>query len=391
MLGYHRVAQLFPLLEGADYAALVEDIRTNGLIEPIWTFKGEIIDGRNRHRACQDAGVEPRFREWDGSGSLVTFVLSLNLLRRHLNASQRAMLALEVLPLLEEEAKRRMLAGVRSNPPAILQEGSGEAAQEAASATHASPRYIYDAKKLADETPDVADAVRAGRITIPQAKELAQAPEEVREFVIERLGTEPDPDVHAMIREVRTEHRRQEFAERLAMPLPDKVYRCIVIDPPWPVEKIVRDVRPRQDEALDYHTMTLDEIEALPVASLADPEGCHLFLWTTHKLLPDALRLIEAWGFRYECSLTWVKPVGMTPFSWMYNTEHCLFARRGNLPLLRMGLKLSVEAPVGHHSQKPDAFYAHALEASPSPRVELFARAAHEGFEGWGDEYQLEA
>src|SRR5690349_6175265 len=104
---FHPVAALFPLMEGEDFAALVEDIRENGLLEPIWTHDGQIIDGRNRYRACEAAGVKPHFRQWDGTGSLVAFVVSLNLKRRHLTAAQRAMVAVDLLPLLEAEAKQR--------------------------------------------------------------------------------------------------------------------------------------------------------------------------------------------------------------------------------------------------------------------------------------------
>lgn len=110
---YHKVASLFPLMEGSEFEELKADIQANGLIEPIWLhLDGSILDGRNRHRACLEVGTEPTFRTWDNHGSLVVFVVSLNLKRRDLNSGQRAVIALEVLPMLEEEAKERQrLAG----------------------------------------------------------------------------------------------------------------------------------------------------------------------------------------------------------------------------------------------------------------------------------------
>jgi N6-adenosine-specific RNA methylase IME4 len=102
----HPVASLFPMMEGHDFEELVEDIKRNGLREEIYVHPDDesIVDGRNRFRACKKAGVEPRFRKWDGQGSLVGFVISLNLKRRHLSTTQRGIVGEEALPMIEKEA-----------------------------------------------------------------------------------------------------------------------------------------------------------------------------------------------------------------------------------------------------------------------------------------------
>ncbi len=166
---------------------------------------------------------------------------------------------------------------------------------------------------------------------------------------------------------------------------PEGQYATVVIDPPWPVEKILRDVRPQQGPALDYPVMQLDEIEALPVPALAG-DGCHVYLWVTHRFLPAGLELFDAWGVSYECLMTWVKNVGMTPFSWMYDTEHVLFGRVGQLEVVQKGQRLSFSESVQGHSVKPDVFYERVLAASPEPRLEMFARRTRAGFEPWGNE-----
>ena len=110
----------------------------------------------------------------------------------------------------------------------------------------------------------------------------------------------------------------QERAQELiTSPIPtlDVRYRTIVIDPPWPIDRIVREIRPQDPATLDYPTMSLEQIEQLPVDELSDPEGCHLYLWVTQKYLPAGLDLLEFWGFMYQCLMTWVKPTGMTPYS----------------------------------------------------------------------------
>src|SRR5262245_34547412 len=73
---YHEVASLFPLMEGEEFEKLKADMRAHGQRDAIWTFRGQIIDGRNRYRACQALGIEPATREWNGVGSLVEFVVS---------------------------------------------------------------------------------------------------------------------------------------------------------------------------------------------------------------------------------------------------------------------------------------------------------------------------
>jgi ParB-like chromosome segregation protein Spo0J len=86
---FHEIANVFPLMEGEDFRKLVEDIRTNGLLDPITLYEDKILDGRNRYRACIAAGVEPFF-VWYGGDDPAGFVWSKNEVRRHLSASQRA-------------------------------------------------------------------------------------------------------------------------------------------------------------------------------------------------------------------------------------------------------------------------------------------------------------
>jgi N6-adenosine-specific RNA methylase IME4 len=183
---------------------------------------------------------------------------------------------------------------------------------------------------------------------------------------------------------------RQNKPDSVDDPIPPKdgTFRAIVIDPPWPIKKIERDERPNQGVELDYPTLTLEQIadeSIVPVRTHAD-DDCHLYLWVTHKFLPAGLELMEKWGFRYQCVMTWRKNVGITPFSWMYDTEHVLFGTRGNLPLERKGIRLSFEAKVQGHSVKPDVFYERVTEATPGPRIEMFARRKRDGFEAWGNE-----
>src|SRR5690348_4349952 len=106
-IGVHPAATMFPMMHGPELGLLVQDIEENGLREAIVLHEGLILDGRNRMRACELAQVPPRFVEWDGVGSPIAFVLSRNLHRRHLNESQRSIIAARAKVMFENEAQER--------------------------------------------------------------------------------------------------------------------------------------------------------------------------------------------------------------------------------------------------------------------------------------------
>lgn len=235
------------------------------------------------------------------------------------------------------------------------------------------------------------------RQLIEKAKAEGLAPRDVRTLAgalrhakdkeeVQSILRQPVSRTEAQIlRDVRIEKLLSQPRKQIDIPLPQGKYRTITIDPPWPIEKILREVRPNQI-VMDYPSMTIEEIKALPIPELAYEDGCHIYLWTTHKYLPKAFEVLDAWGANYECLLTWVKNVGITPFSWMYSTEHCLFARIGNLPLLKLGKRLDFEAKVREHSRKPDEFYNLIKEVSPEPRIDMFSREKRDGFAQYGNE-----
>jgi N6-adenosine-specific RNA methylase IME4 len=217
-----------------------------------------------------------------------------------------------------------------------------------------------------------------------EINKLAKLPEETQAEVVSMIA---DGEAETVTKAKQKIARAKVPELANTPPIPEGKYRCIVIDPPWPIKKIEREERPNQGIELDYPVMTLDEIKALPIADLAASDGCHLYLWVTQKYLPFGLELIREWGFKYQCLMTWRKNVGITPFSWMYDTEHVIFARCGNLPLNQFGLRLSFDAKVNGHSVKPDTFFDdRVVLASPGPRLEMFARKERAGFVVWGDE-----
>lgn len=168
----HPAALLFPEMCDEDFDALVEDIKVHGLRVPIVLHEGKVVDGRNRLQACVFARVEPQFTDWDGQGSLIDFVWSMNGPRRHLTVSQRAAVAADMKPLIQEEITRQpsedenVLAAEGGKKD--LSSGrtwAGDAAQKMKVGTTA----VKDAARLKKESPELHEEVKAGKKTLSQA------------------------------------------------------------------------------------------------------------------------------------------------------------------------------------------------------------------------------
>lgn len=182
----HPVADIFPLMSDDEMTGLIEDIRSHGLREPIWLHPdGRIIDGRNRYRACTEGAVKPVFRTWSGEGSLIDFVLSLNLHRRHLNQSQKALVALRVEEQYAAEAKERQgqRTDLADDIPEILPESPTvrESRERAGKAVGVSGRYVSDAKRVAEQAPDLMPKIESGDMSVNEAKQrVASKPKSKR-------------------------------------------------------------------------------------------------------------------------------------------------------------------------------------------------------------------
>ena len=163
----HPAAELFPMMPEKELQELADDIKKNGLIQSIVLYEKKVLDGRNRIVACEMADVIPYFRNYQGEHSPTEYVLATNLKRRQLTTSQRAAIAVEALPMLEAEAKRRQ--ALKVNLPEV---SKGQARDKAASAVSVSPRYVQDAKKLKAEAPEVFQKVATGHSTISAAKKV---------------------------------------------------------------------------------------------------------------------------------------------------------------------------------------------------------------------------
>ena len=161
--------------------------------------------------ACEIASVEPRFVEWDGTGSPVEWVISENLVRRHLTSSQRAVIAHDLLPLLEAEAKERQRDAGRLAKDCAKHESGGKASQAAARITGTNATYVEVVKSIGQKAPELLDQVRNGIIGVPDAKKLSKLPEAARRGLLARCNDHPlgAGKLHDLLNEVRKEQRQK--------------------------------------------------------------------------------------------------------------------------------------------------------------------------------------
>lgn len=171
-------------------------------------------------------------------------------------------------------------------------------------------------------------------------------------------------------------------------------YRTIVADPPWHYGEEgtgatgYGSANGRQTVRLPYPTMSLEEIEALPIGDLAEP-GAHLYLWTTNRYLEAAFGVARSWGFRHVATLVWCKPHGaLSGGVFFSNVEFILHCRaRGSAyPTPARIPTRWFTWPRGAHSAKPEAFLDLVEHVSPAPYLELFARRNRLGWDTWGNE-----
>lgn len=170
----------------------------------------------------------------------------------------------------------------------------------------------------------------------------------------------------------------------------DKKYKIIYADPPWRYnDKGINGACENH-----YNTMNLDDICKLPINDITDKD-CVLFLWTTYPMLPDALRLIEAWGFKYKTiGFQWIK-LNRSGKGFFFglgrwtrgNTEPCLIAIKGKPKRISGSVSQIIQYPIAEHSKKPEIVRKKIVELmGDMPRIELFARQTPIGWDYWGNE-----
>jgi N6-adenosine-specific RNA methylase IME4 len=180
-----------------------------------------------------------------------------------------------------------------------------------------------------------------------------------------------------------------------------KKYNVIYADPPWQYtnKHQMFEVGETYDRGIEnqYQVMNSKDLKGMPIKSITQ-DDCVCFIWATNPLLPEALELLKAWGFKYKTMLTWKKTTG-SGYWFMGYTEHLLFGVKGNIKAFRSGISNFLDIKSGEHSEKPHQFreliFKVSEESFDKPeRLELFARSRvglfpdyeYKGWDVYGDE-----
>jgi N6-adenosine-specific RNA methylase IME4 len=344
-------------MQAEEFRALLADVGERGIVTPLdVTAEGVVLDGRHRLRCARELALAELPVRVVSTENEVGYMLLAAVNRRQLSASQRAALVLELEEVQRARAqgRERSRANLKQNREvASLPARGGRSREGAAGLAGVSPRTIQDALLVREADPALFEQVKEGKLP-----------------------------AHRAAKRIRRERMRA--ALPACSPLPSGHYQLLYADPPWPSQSPQSPWSPEQH----YPTMRIEEIEALEVPAAEDAV---LFLWAVPSQLPEALRVMSAWGFEYRTQLVWVKPwIGLG--NWVrHRHELLLVGRRGNFPVPDEADRPDsvVEAKRGRHSEKPERFYELLERMYPAAtKLELFARRSRPGWSAWGNEVE---
>lgn len=399
---FHELANWFPLVvEGPDAEAMCADIGKEGLREPIVLHAGAILEGRTRYTFLIRLGmISPDvsvaeaierypvlFRAFDPDveGDAQAWVLSKNLHRRHLNESQRGLIA-------------ERLATRKGGRPSKTAPKEGLSVDEAADRMNVGTPTVERARVVRQKgAPELYQAVAQGAIALTPAAEIAaELPiDEQKEIV-----AKGEKEILAKAKEIRGKRAGEKREKRVKLmaevtqknvPLPDRLYSVIYWDPPWEFTVWGEGGMDRA-AGNHYQTMMLDHIVGLNAGRIA-ADDCIMFMWATVPNLVDAIKLGEACGFKYKSHSVWDKEWRTTGYWFVVQHELLLVFTKGNPPCPLPGTQeVSVyrERRTIEHSRKPEFFLDMIDRHYPDvPKIELFQRAGvpvRPGWDVWGNQ-----
>jgi len=394
-----RFENLLPPLAADELARLEASILADGIRDPLVTWKETVIDGHNRYRIATRYGLPYSTvgKAFEDEDAACIWIIENQTGKRNLTDAQRTFQIGELYKLKKKkhggDRKSEDVKSIRQNVGLI----SNETADVVAKEQNVSARTVERAADFHTAVTDIAKETGkstndilnlADKTSKQDVMRLHKMPQTMKNKVIAKFDAGKADSLADAVREQKRAEAKAnlESIETKTAKAAAGVYDVIVIDPPWNMKKIERDERPNQSE-FDYPTMTEEELTDFPIPAADD---CHLWLWATHKFLPVAMRLLDAWGFKYVCNFVWHKNGGFQPFGLpQYNCEFAIYARKGAPQFIdTKAFFTCFDAPRGKHSEKPEEFYEVVRRVTAGRRIDIFNRRKIEGFDTFGNEAQ---
>ena len=387
-----RIRSHIPPLRPEEARQLEENIARNGCQSPLIVWDGLLLDGHNRFEICNRLGLPFNVEqiELPNFDAAIDWIEDNQLGRRNLTADQFSYF----IGRKYERTKRRegRPEKLDQNDPVSTAEKVAEQHGISAPTVKRAADFARDVDEIAHKIGDgarteiLAGALNATRADVKEVAEAVAKPETGLKFETAKEAFDWVKQQRSEKAEVRARENAEVRAKEVI--IPDGRYGVIVIDPPWPMQKIERDVAPNQVD-FDYPTMSEAELYAFcnSVAVMA-ADDCHLFMWTTQKFLPLSLSLIETCGFRYVLAMVWHKNGGFQPFGLpQYNCEFVVYARKGSPHFIdTKAFFCCFNGERREHSRKPEEFYDVIRRVTSGSRIDVFSRETHDGFEAFGNE-----
>lgn len=358
-----KYEKLVPPLLKEEFIQLKSSIQINGLYLPIIINEENIVlDGHHRFKICKDLNILPKFKLKKFENKLLEkkFVIESNLHRRHLKDYQKGLLAKELLKIEQEEAK-------------VKQKEAGKEFGE----NH--PKSLpIELGKLSDRHDNESMSKTAKKVGLKSGEQLRrilkienEAPEELKEKV--RKG---ETSINYAYKTVNRQEKKAN-----AEPIPQGQFNVILADPPWKY-----DINTRGSPDDHYDVMDDESIYNMKIPGAKD---CVLFMWGTAPKLPEALQVIESWGFTYKTNMVWIKDKIGTGYYFRGKHELLFVAVKGNplIPEESDRPESVLIAPRTKHSKKPQEVYEIIERMYPNSKyLELFARNSRKNWKSWGNE-----
>lgn len=366
----NEFCNLIPPLSPEELSSLEASLKHEGCRDSLVVWNNTIIDGHHRYAICTKHGISFNIvekPELETELDVKLWMINNQFSRRNLPTETRVALAYRFKELEAQKAKERQLVNLK-------QFSEKEETAETSYSTDRLPVTLRDNTENNKTLEVIAQKAGVGYSTAFQYD------------AIQRKGTDEQKaevaEGKSSIKKVYTQIQKAERLEKNKVAAwPKGKYRVIYADPPWQYG----DERSGFGGATDHYNK---ELKSMPVSSLSE-DNAVLFLWGTAPLLPEAIELIESWGFKYKTNIVWDKVRANLGNYTSVRHEHLLIATKGSgVPdnMTRVDSVQVVER-VGRHSEKPEEF-RNIIESlyTYGNKLEMFARKQVDGWEVFGNE-----